>query len=78
MIDIGGGTTDVAIYKDNILRATSSIPFGGNLITSDIAQGCGILETDAEEIKKQYGEAISDFVRVVIWPVWKWQKMVCI
>ena len=61
MIDIGGGTTDVAIYKDNILRATSSIPFGGNLITSDIAQGCGILETDAEEIKKQYGEAISDF-----------------
>lgn len=61
MIDIGGGTTDVAIYKDNILRATSSIPFGGNLITSDIAQGYGILDTDAEEIKKQYGEAISDF-----------------
>jgi cell division protein FtsA len=61
LIDIGGGTTDIAIFKDNVLKATAVIPFGGNLITLDIKKGCDILETDAEEIKKQYGEAIKAY-----------------
>lgn len=61
LIDIGGGTTDIAIFKDNSLKATAVIPFGGNLITSDIKTGCDILLSDAEEIKKQYGEAIKAY-----------------
>ena len=61
LIDIGGGTTDIAIFKDNVLKATAVIPFGGNLVTLDIKKGCDILESDAEEIKKQYGEAIKAY-----------------
>lgn len=61
LIDIGGGTTDIAIFKDNSLKATAVIPFGGNLVTKDITTGCDIMESDAEEIKKQYGEAIKAY-----------------
>ncbi|MCQ2960414.1 MAG: cell division protein FtsA [Bacteroidales bacterium] len=61
LIDIGGGTTDIAIYKDNILKATSVVPFGGNLISSDIKTYYGLLENYAEELKIQHGEAIKDF-----------------
>ncbi len=44
LVDIGGGTTDVAIYYDNVIRHTAVIPFGGNMVTADIREGCSILQ----------------------------------
>lgn len=48
LIDIGGGTTDLAIFKDGIIRHTAVVPFGGNVITEDIKEGCSIIEKQAE------------------------------
>ena len=61
LIDIGGGTTDVAIYNNKMIIHTAVIPFGGNVITNDIKTECGILERHAESLKKQFGEAIADY-----------------
>ena len=60
LVDIGGGTTDVAIYYDNIIRHTAVIPFGGNLITEDIKKGCQTLWRYAELLKINYGSAFGD------------------
>jgi len=60
MIDIGGGTTDLAIYKANRVIHTAVIPIGGNTITNDIKQQLSILEKQAEELKIMYGSAIQD------------------
>jgi cell division protein FtsA len=60
LVDIGGGTTDVAVYYDNIIRHTAVIPFGGNVVTSDIKEGCAILQRHAEQLKIQYGSALGD------------------
>ena len=60
LVDIGGGTTDVAVYYDNIIRHTAVIPFGGNVITKDIKEGCQILQRHAEALKIQYGSALGD------------------
>ena len=60
MVDIGGGTTDVVVYYDNIIRHTAVIPFGGNIITDDIRQGCGILQRQAEQVKVQCGSCFGD------------------
>ena len=57
LIDIGGGTTDLAIFKDGIIRHTSVIPFGGNIITQDIKEGCSIIEKQAELLKIKFGSA---------------------
>ncbi|MCC5918793.1 MAG: cell division protein FtsA [Cryomorphaceae bacterium] len=57
LVDIGGGTTDVAIFKDNIIRHTAVIPFGGNVITNDIKEGCSIIEKQAEQLKVRFGSA---------------------
>ena len=57
LVDIGGGTTDIAIFKDNIIRHTSVIPFGGNVITDDIKSGCSIIERHAEQLKVKFGSA---------------------
>ena len=57
LIDIGGGTTDLAIFKDGIIRHTSVIPFGGNIITEDIKDGCSIIEKQAELLKVKFGSA---------------------
>tara|TARA_B100000902_G_C27315139_1_gene920818 strand:+ start:3008 stop:4276 length:1269 start_codon:yes stop_codon:yes gene_type:complete len=58
LVDIGGGTTDVAIFKDGIIRHTAVIPFGGNVITDDIKEGCSILQKDAELLKIRFGSAL--------------------
>jgi cell division protein FtsA len=55
MIDIGGGTTDLIIYKEHILQHTVVIPFGGNTITEDIKTECSVLYNQAEAIKIEYG-----------------------
>ncbi len=59
LVDIGGGTTDVAIFLDGIIRHTAVIPFGGNVITKDIKQGIQILEKQAEMLKIKFGSAMS-------------------
>ncbi|MDO8999958.1 MAG: cell division protein FtsA [Bacteroidota bacterium] len=59
LVDIGGGTTDVAIFYDGIIRHTAVIPFGGNIITEDIKEGCGIIKTQAEQLKMRFGSALS-------------------
>jgi len=59
LVDIGGGTTDVAIFYDGIIRHTAVIPFGGNIITDDIKEGCGIIRAQAEQLKVKFGSALS-------------------
>jgi cell division protein FtsA len=58
LVDIGGGTTDVAIFLGNIIRHTAVIPFGGNIITKDIKVGLEILENQAELLKIKFGSAM--------------------
>lgn len=60
LVDIGGGTTDLAIFHEGIVRHTAVIPFGGNVITDDIKKGCSILQRQAEQLKVQFGSAIGD------------------
>ncbi len=60
MVDIGGGTTDIAIFKDYIIKHTAVIPFGGNVITEDIMQGCYLTKKQAEKLKKEHGAAIFE------------------
>lgn len=59
LVDIGGGTTDIAIFFDNIIRHTAVIPFGGNVVTEDIRQGCGIMREQAEQLKTKFGSALA-------------------
>jgi cell division protein FtsA len=60
LIDIGGGTTDVAVFYDGMIRHTAVIPFGGNIVTNDIKKGCSILERQAEQLKVKFGSALTD------------------
>lgn len=59
LVDIGGGTTDIAIFQDGIIRHTAVIPFGGNVITEDIKTGCTIMKKQAELLKAKFGSALS-------------------
>jgi cell division protein FtsA len=59
LVDIGGGTTDIAIFQEGIIRHTAVIPFGGNVITDDIKHGCTILRTQAEKLKRRFGAALA-------------------
>ena len=59
LVDIGGGTTDIAIFQDGIIRHTAVIPFGGNVLTEDIRQGCQIMKKQAELLKQRFGSAIA-------------------
>lgn len=60
IVDIGGGTTDLAIFYEGVLKYTAVIPFGGENITNDIKLGLGVLKSQAEAMKVQFGSAISD------------------
>lgn len=59
LVDIGGGTTDVAIFHEGIIRHTAVIPFGGNVITEDIKEGCTIMKRQAEMLKQKFGSALA-------------------
>ena len=59
LVDIGGGTTDVAIFQENIIRHTAVIPFGGNIISEDIKDGCSIIKKQAELLKVKFGSALT-------------------
>ena len=60
LVDIGGGTTDIAIFVDGIVRHTSVVPLGGQIITSDIKEGCRVLENQAEDLKVGHGNALPE------------------
>jgi cell division protein FtsA len=60
IVDIGGGTTDLAVFYEGILKHTVVIPFGGENITNDIKTGLGVLKTQAEQMKVQFGSALSN------------------
>ena len=60
LIDIGGGTTDIAIFYDNIIRHTAVIPFGGNILTNDIQTGLMVMAKQAEQLKTKFGKAIAE------------------
>jgi len=60
LVDIGGGTTDIAIFYENIIRHTAVIPLGGNIITADIKEGCMLMQSQAELLKTRFGKAITE------------------
>jgi cell division protein FtsA len=60
IVDIGGGTTDLAVFYEGILKHTAVIPFAGENITNDIKTGLGVLKTQAEQMKVQFGSALSN------------------
>jgi cell division protein FtsA len=60
LVDIGGGTTDVAIFYENIIRHTAIIPYGGNIITEDIKEGCNVMKAHAELLKVKFGSALAN------------------
>lgn len=72
LVDIGGGTTDITIIKDGIIRHTAVIPFGGQIITKDIKEGCSVMEDQAEKLKVKFGSALEAEVhgkRIITIPV---------
>jgi len=62
LVDIGGGTTDVTIFHEGIIRHTAVIPFGGNVITADIKEGCTVMQPQAEKLKVKFGSALANEV----------------
>ncbi len=60
LVDIGGGTTDIAIFHDGIIRHTAVIPYGGNVITDDIKEGCNVMKDHAELLKVKFGSALAE------------------
>ena len=62
LVDIGGGTTDITIFQEGIIRHTAIIPFGGNVITKDIKEGCTVMTHQAEKLKVRFGCALADEV----------------
>lgn len=62
LVDIGGGTTDITIFKDGIIRHTAVIPFGGGVITKDIKEGCNVMQNQAEKLKVKFGSALAEEV----------------
>ncbi len=74
LVDIGGGTTDITIFKDGIIRHTAVIPFGGNVITKDIREGCTVMNDQAEKLKVRFGSALSQEIydnRIITIPGFK-------
>lgn len=61
VVDFGAGTTNMAVYQENVLKHTAVIPFGGQVITNDIKEGCSIFLKKAELLKVKYGQAMGDF-----------------
>jgi cell division protein FtsA len=71
LVDIGGGTTDITIFQEGIIRHTAVIPFGGHVITKDIKAGCTVMEEHAEKLKVNYGSALASEVyenRMIVIP----------
>lgn len=77
LVDMGGGTTDITIFQEGIIRHTAVIPFGGNVITKDIKDGCTVMLNQAEKLKVRFGSALADEVyenRIITIPGLKGQE----
>ncbi len=59
LVDIGGGTTDVAIFQEGLIRHTAVIPLGGKIVTEDIKEGCLVMRPQAEKMKVKFGSALA-------------------
>lgn len=64
LVDIGGGTTDVAVFHENTIRHTAVIAIGGQKVTDDVRIGLNILVDQAEKLKSTYGEAFVDYMEL--------------
>ncbi len=62
LLDFGAGTTGVSLFYENKLRLAAELPFGGNVISNDIREGCNIIPRHAEIVKIQCGYAFSELV----------------
>jgi cell division protein FtsA len=62
LVDIGGGTTDITIFQEGIIRHTAVIPFGANVVTKDIKEGCSVMTQEAEKLKVRFGSALAEEV----------------
>lgn len=74
LVDIGGGTTDITIFKDGIIRHTAVIPFGGNVITKDILEGLSVMKDQAEKLKVKFGSALAEEIkdnRLIVIPTFR-------
>ncbi len=60
LIDIGGGTTDIAVFEEQTIRHTAVIAIAGNKVTDDIRRGLGVMRDQAEKLKCQFGVALAD------------------
>jgi cell division protein FtsA len=77
LVDMGGGTTDLTIFQEGIIRHTAVIPFGGNVITKDIKEGCTVMHHQAEKLKVKFGSALTEEVfdnRIITIPGLKGQE----
>ncbi len=63
LVDIGGGTTDIAVFEDKTIRHTAVVAVAGNKVTDDIRKGLGVLQEQAERLKRQFGAAVVDLVQ---------------
>lgn len=71
LIELGAGTTDLAIFHEGKIRHLGILPYGGNAVTSDLVQGLGITQSDAEQLKEAYGcayEPLIDPSQVIAMP----------
>ncbi|MFY7827592.1 MAG: cell division protein FtsA [Flectobacillus sp.] len=62
LVDIGSGTTEIAIFYKNIVRYISVLPYAGDIITADIEQGCNVSNEHAEVMKVRFGNALASQV----------------
>ncbi|WP_242978911.1 cell division protein FtsA [Rhodohalobacter mucosus] len=62
LVDIGGGTTDLAVFQDNTIRHTAVIAIAGKKVTDDIRMGLSVLDDQAEKLKQQHGECFVDMI----------------
>ena len=69
LVEMGAGTTDLAIFHEGKIRHLGTIAFGGNMVTSDIVHGLGVTQADAERLKERYGCAYEPLARQMNEPI---------
>ncbi len=71
LVELGAGRTDLAIFHEGKIRHLGSVPYGGNTVTSDLVQGLGVTQSDADQLKEAYGcayEPLIDPAQVIAMP----------
>ncbi|MEO8945318.1 MAG: cell division protein FtsA [Gemmatimonadaceae bacterium] len=62
LVELGAGTTDIAIFHEGKIRHLATLAYGGNIVTNDIVHGLGVTQADAERLKERYGSAYEPLV----------------